>query len=345
MKPRKVPRFSHLLALLLSGLISGCILIVPLAPARSAPAPKPVMQPALAPPTPDRYAGLTIDDLSTRSYGEGELRVEQVLATGAAFTRTLISYESDGIKIYGFMNVPLGDGPFPVVIINHGYVDPAIYRTLTYTTRYADALANAGFIAIHPNFRGYPPSQEGPNEFRTGFAIDVLNLVALVRKLGGQPGPLEKANPAAIGLWGHSMGGGVTLRALTVDAEIRAAVLYGAMSGDEQRNHDRILVFTNGLRGQWTEGEAPSAADLQRISPSYHLDRIAAAVSIHHGEFDQQVPLSWSVELCDQLQALGKTVECYVYAGAPHTFGGETDALFIRRTIDFFQRELQPDAQ
>jgi hypothetical protein len=46
-----------------------------------------VIQLALAPPTPDRYAGLTIDDLTARSYGDGELRVEQALATGAAFTR------------------------------------------------------------------------------------------------------------------------------------------------------------------------------------------------------------------------------------------------------------------
>ena len=43
--------------------------------------------------------------------------------------------------IYGFMNVPNADGPHPVIIALHGYIDPAIYQTLDYTTRYADALA------------------------------------------------------------------------------------------------------------------------------------------------------------------------------------------------------------
>jgi uncharacterized protein len=344
MKERRATQPFHILAVLLLGLLSGCTIATPVLYINDAPAPPlPTWQPALAPPTPDRYAGLTIDDLTARDYGDGEFFVEQILATGPAFTRTLISYASDGLKVYGFMNVPHGDGPFPVVIVNHGYVDPGVYRTLTYTTRYADALATAGFLAIHPNFRGYPPSQDGPNEFRTGFAIDVLSLVGLVRKLGGQPGPLDKANPAAIGLWGHSMGGGVTLRAITVDGGVQAALLYGSMSGDERRNHERILFFTGGQNGQWAEDEEPSPADLQRISPSYHLDRITAAVSIHHGEFDQQVPLAWSVELCEQLQTLGKRVECFVYSGGPHTFSGDMDQLFIQRTIAFFQRELQAE--
>jgi dipeptidyl aminopeptidase/acylaminoacyl peptidase len=321
--------------------IAGCTLSVqPAIELPAAAGPPPAIQPALAPPTPERYAGLAIADLAARSYGDGELRVEQLLAVTDAFTRTLISYPSDGVTIYGFMNVPQGDGPFPVVIVNHGYVDPAVYHTLTYTTRYADALARAGFVAIHPNFRGYPPSQDGPNEFRTGFAIDVLNLVGLVRRLGGQPGSLRQADPSAIGLWGHSMGGGVSLRSVVVDPAIKAVVLYGAMSGDEQRNHDRILFFSGGQRGQWEEGEAPSAADLARISPINFLDRINAAVSIHHGELDDQVPLAWSVELCGLLERLDKTVECFIYPGAPHTFGGETDQIFIERTIDFFRREL-----
>ena len=243
-----------------------------------------------------------------------------------------------------------GDGQaqrFPVVIVNHGYIDPAVYSTLTYTTRYADALASAGYVAIHPNFRNYPPSDPGPNEFRVGYAVDVLNLVALVKRLGGEPGPLLRADGAAIGLWGHSMGGGVSLRALAVDGAMReearlgidAAVLYGAMSGDEQRNHDRILFFSNGARGSWT-GDPPSAADLARLSANDHLAGIDAAVSIHHGALDDQVPLWWSEELCSRLQALGKAVECFTYEGQPHTFVGAGDALFLQRTLDFFDRHL-----
>ena len=85
-------------------------------------------------PTPDPFAEFTVDGLTARTYGEGELQVEEVLNVTNAFTRTLITYPSDGLTIYGFMNVPKGEGPFPVVLVLHGYVDPARYNTLTYTT-------------------------------------------------------------------------------------------------------------------------------------------------------------------------------------------------------------------
>ena len=294
------------------------------------------------PDSPDLYAGWTIPELTRRSYGEGELRVESVLDVTDAFTRTLIAFDSDGLTIYGFMDVPSGDGPFPVVIVNHGYVDPGVYSTLTYTTHYADALARAGYVAIHPNLRGYPPSEDGPNPVRAGFAVDVLNLIAHVREQAGRRGdPLEQADGDSIGLWGHSMGGGITRRVLVVSPDVDAAVLYGSMSGDEQANHDRILYFTGGARGNWDEGEAPSARELLLLSPDNYLDRVRAAVSIHHGALDDQVTLEWSESLCARLRELGKSVECLTYEDQPHTFIGDGDALFIRRMIRFFGRHLK----
>lgn len=308
--------------------------------------PPPTATPTVTPsptatPTPDPYAAFTVDGLTARTYGEGELRIEQTLNVTNAFTRTLVTYPSDGLTIYGFMNIPKGEGPFPVVLVLHGYVDPAIYTTLTYTTRYADALARAGYLVIHPNFRNWPPSDSGPETYRVGQAVDVLDLIALVQKQGGQPGPLQQADPGRIGLWGHSMGGGISQRVLTVSDDVDAAVLYGAMSGDEALNHQRILFFTNGVRGLWDEGEAPPAEALQRISPVNYLDRITAAVSIHHGEFDEQVPLAWSEDLCQRLQDLQKPVECFTYAGQPHTFVGEGDQLFIQRVREFYDRHLK----
>jgi len=286
--------------------------------------------------TPDPYAGLAIADLAGRTYGGGELRIEETLNVYGEFTRHLVSYPSDGLTVYGFMNVPGGEGPFPVVIVLHGYVDPSIYQTLTYTTRYADALASAGYLVIHPNLRNYPPSGEGPNPFRIGFAIDVLNLIALTKEQGGA---LSVANPEAIGVWGHSMGGGISLRVITVSPDVRAAVLYGSMSGDERRNFERIFIWSGGQSGE-AELDTPEEA-LARISPIYHLDRLSAAVSIHHGEQDEVVPLEWSTELCGRVQALGKPVECFAYSGQPHTFQGEGDQLFIQRTIEFFDAQLK----
>jgi len=290
--------------------------------------------------TPDPYFAWTIDYLTDRQYGGGEIQVQETLLVTSYYTRTLITYPSDDLEIYGFVNVPRGEGPFPVVIALHGYIEPAIYQTLDYTTGYADALARAGFLVLHPNLRGYPPSDEGENLFRVGMAVDVLNLIALVQEHSGKPGLLEKADTAAIGLWGHSMGGGIATRVITVNPAVRAAVLYAAMSGDERQNYEAIQSWSDGLRG--LDELAFPEEQLVRVSPIYYLEQIQAAVSIHHGISDELVPLEWSQDLCQRLQNLGKSVECFDYPKMPHTFYGEGNDLFNQRVIEFFNRQLRP---
>jgi dipeptidyl aminopeptidase/acylaminoacyl peptidase len=263
------------------------------------------------------------------------------MAVTQAFTRTMFAYPSDGLNIFGFMDVPRrGQPPYPVVIALHGYIDPSTYNTLDYTTRYADSLANAGYLVLHPNLRGYLPSDSGSNLLRVGMAIDVLNLIALVKQQSGLPGPLQLADSNAIGLWGHSMGGGISIRVLTVSRDVRAAVLYAPMSGDEKQNFTAINQWSGGTRGL-EEVEIPDQ-ELLTISPIFYLDRIQAAISIHHGENDQLIPPEWSADLCQRLQNLGKDVECFTYPGQLHTFSGEGELLLKQRVIDFFNRKLRP---
>ena len=290
-------------------------------------------------PTPDPYAPWSVDYLRLRAYGGGQIEFLEVMQQNLYFTRYLMRYPSDGLNIYGFADVPNDEGPHPVIIALHGYIDPAIYYTLDYTTHYADAISSAGYIVLHPNLRGYAPSDNGENLFRVGMAIDVLNLIALVQAQTGGPDPLRTGMPDRIGMWGHSMGGGITTRVLTVTDDVRAAVLYGAMSGDERKNYEAILGWSGQTRGL-EELNVPTE-NLNRISPMYFFQNISAAVSIHHGTADATVPLDWSVLTCDQLTSLGKSVECIYYQDMPHTFYGAGDEEFIQNTVQFFNQHLQ----
>jgi len=289
--------------------------------------------------TPDPYAGLTIEDLRARSYGGGEITVHETMAATEAFTRLLISYPSDGLEIYGFLNVPTGEGPFPVAIVLHGYIDPEVYSTLAYTTRYADTLARAGYVTFHPNLRGYPPSDDGPNAFYVGMAIDVLNLLTLIREHAGEEGPLATANAEAIGMMGHSMGGGITWRVLTVDQGVGAAILYAGMHADERINYEQLRIWSGGTRGS-SELATPEQ-DLARISPATYLEDIVAPVSIHHSIHDGTVPVAWSEDLAARMEELGKPVELFLYQNTPHTFNGASDALFMERMVAFFDQHLK----
>ena len=306
------------------------------------PFPTATQTPTLIPtssPTADPYYSWSIDYLRSRAYGGGQIEFLEVMTQNLYFTRYLMRYPSDGLNIYGFADIPNDEEPYPVIIALHGYIDPAIYSTLDYTTHYADALASAGYIVLHPNLRGYAPSDGGDNLFRVGMAIDVLNLIALIQSQSGGTDPLRTARADEIGMWGHSMGGGVTTRVLTISDDIRAAVLYAAMSGDEQKNYEAIRQWSGQTRGL-DELNIPTEA-LNRISPMYFFQNITAAVSIHHGTADATVPLDWSVTTCEQLTSLSKNVQCVYYQDMPHTFYGTGDEEFIQNTVQFFNQYLK----
>ncbi len=299
---------------------------------------------ATAIPTAVPYYAYSIDYLTGRAYGDGQLEIVETLAENSWFTRYLFRYTSDGLWIYGFLNVPVaegpaGPGPYPVIIALHGYIDPAIYATLDYTTEYADGLARAGYIVFHPNLRNYPPSDEGDNLFRVGMAIDVLNLIGLVQTQWGQFPLLAQAAPEQLGMWGHSMGGGIITRVITVTDKVLAAVLYAPMSGDERQNFEGINGWSDGLRGNEELAVPLEALDI--ISPAYFFDRITTPISLHHGRADELVPLTWSLQTCAALQALYKPVECTYYDDMPHTFYGEGNDTFVANVILFFNRVLK----
>lgn len=286
-------------------------------------------------PTPSPHQSLYVESLRNREYGKGELRIEQTLQVTSAFTRTLISFDSDGLKVYGFMNTPKGSGPFPVVLVLHGYVNPRAYRTpYTYTQRYADMLARAGFLVIHPDYRGHGRSEGGEeqdNLFRIGYAVDVMNLIAYAKRL-------PNADPNAIGLLGHSMGGGIATRVLTLSKDVKAAVLYGAMSADEQANTKQISeVFRAGAR--IPEQDVP-LSEYAPISPINYLGDITAAIEIHHGGRDDQVPLAWSRDLNARLKLLGKDVMLYEYPRAGHSLQGRDLSVMMERVTAFFRERL-----
>jgi dipeptidyl aminopeptidase/acylaminoacyl peptidase len=308
------------------------------------PTPMPTRRPSLTPITtptftPAPYEQYTISSLRSRTYGGGQIELTAKMDENKLFKRYSFTYPSDGLNIYGFMNVPQGQGAFPVIIMIHGKADLATYSTLDYSTPYADRLASAGYIVLHPNLRNYPPSDTGDNLYRVGMAIDILNLIALVKTTGGLSGPLAKADPASIGLWGHSMGGGIVLRTITVSTDVKAALLYAPLSGDEKLNFEGFFDGPDNPQADIESQTNPIA--WFHISPFYSFNNITAAVSIHQGRKDDTVLPEWTDVTCQRLRALGKTVYCVDYPEMNHAFSGLEDRRFITLSIIFFNVYLK----
>jgi len=296
-------------------------------------------------------AGYTIEGLRARLYPGGAIRVRSILTATNVFTRYYIDYPSDGLTVTGIVQVPPGRGPFPVIILNHGYISPNEYWSGADTWNAAEYLNRRGYLTVAPDFRNWGESDPGNSFFGTGPVIDVLNLI-------GSLSSLPEADPGRVGMWGHSMGGGVTTKAIAIDARIKAAVLYAPVSADDA---DLLVRWGTGCKGGQSDESAGGCAGadmlngsidrslylayqeaassppfLYQLSPIHYLDRVIAPVQIHIGTADTRTPPEWAAAIYRALQGAGKEVEYFTYAGQGHTLQDEQWRLFMERVADFF---------
>src|SRR3954451_4412210 len=143
----------------------------------------------------------------------------------------------------GMLNLPKGAGPFPVVILNHGYYPLDVYQTGNGSKLAADYLANRGFLTLAPDFRSHTGSDDAPNLFRAGHVIDTLNLIPLAQKL-------PEAHPGKVGMWGHSNGGAITAKAIVISDQIAAAVIYSPASSNIVEDYQFRVARSRARAGQ-----------------------------------------------------------------------------------------------
>ena len=307
----------------------------------------------------------TIDGLRQHDFQGGKIHIRSKLDENDKYTSYLIDYPSDGLTITGVMQAPVGEGPFPVILMNHGFFSRGVYNSGDGTDRASAFLAEHGYITLASDYRSWGDSDIGYSFFYSGLVIDVINLLNAVPSL-------PKADPERIGIWGHSMGGGVTMKVLTIDPRVKAAVLYSPVSADDA---DIIERWGMGCFGNIAEGEkiigcnssdvipenlplnlqdayrfAASDADtLKRIAPYYHLDYVTVPIQIHYGTEDGKfiggTPPQWSVKLTQALRDTGKEVELLQYEGEGHSFVGQPWFDFMTRTLRFFDEHVKNDSR
>ena len=297
---------------------------------------------------------MTIEAMRQRTYPGSPITLEQTLPAGGNYSRYIASYYSEGLKIYGLLTVPYGDPPpagWPVVIFNHGYIPADIYRTTSRYVAYVDAIARHGYIVFKPDYRGHGDS-EGVARGAYGspdYVVDVLNAMASMKTL-------PQADPSRMGMWGHSMGGYITLRAMVISPDIKVGVIWAGVVASypdliSQWHVTPVAPGTpsptpsgRGWRGGWMQTYGSPDQNPQfwdSISANSYLRDLSGPLQLHHGTADHEVPLIFSQTLYDQVRAAGGTVDLYVYPGADHNLA-EPFSLAMQRTLTFFDRYLKP---
>lgn len=320
------------------------------------PAPTDVPVPTETPlPSPTPRNELMIDVQREREYPGSEVVIEQTLAPGSNYNRYVASYQSDGLKIYAMLTVPRGEKPvtgWPVIIFNHGYIAPSVYRTTERYVDYVDRIARSGYVVFRSDYRGHG-SSEGVARGGYGspdYTIDVLNAVGTMKKY-------PDADPKRIGMWGHSMGGYISLRALVIDPSIKAASIWAG-----------VVATYPDMMSKWrrpTTGSAPNVPPSSSsgrswrnslvneygtpeenpefwasISANSYLAEVSAPIQLHHGTADTSVPLVFSELLYDQILAVDGNAELFKYPGDNHNISANF-ATAMARTVAFFDQYVK----
>ena len=292
--------------------------------------------------------------MRAKVYPGSDLAIESTLPAGPGYSRYVVSYLSDGLKLFGLLTVPIGDKPaggWPVILLNHGYIPPAEYSTDQSYARIVAPLAEAGYTLFKPDYRGNGNSPGTPSQvyISPDYVTDSLNALASIKKY-------KDANPDKIGVWGHSMGGNITLHELVITRDFKAAVIMSGVVGSFNNILDwwTVRVATGVLTTQndlLTDQLVQQMVSLHgtpqtdpgywnAIDPTYFISDIDAPVQIQVGSADVVVPPSFSQELATQLQNAGKGMTYHLYPGADHNLSPDTPAA-MAEAISFFNQYLK----
>lgn len=344
-----------LAATLLLGACSGSDDDAPAAepPATSAPAATPsatatpsapAEQPAEElPPVRDR---LSLPALMREPVSAGRLRETAVEYSTDAYTRSRVTYRSgrgeDAVVVSGVLLRPRGRGPFPGIVLNHGYIEPSVYEPGQGLAREQDYLARAGFAVLHTDYRGHagsePPVGPYDRETRLGYTRDAA---AAVRALEREP----YVDADRMAMLGRSMGGGVTLNALVAHPGlVDAAVVYASVSSDYLEN---LRWFTEPNRPEELTGlferlGTPRANPraYRDLSSRSYFDRVTEPVLLHHGTVDETCPPRWARATQRLLDRAGVQARTQWWEGEGHTFYAAWERS-MEQTVRFLRRQLR----
>jgi carboxymethylenebutenolidase len=263
-----------------------------------------------------RAGAITVGGISGLTMAETLLpryaRAETIAADDGRMEASRVGYPSPGGtsgEMRGYLVAPVGDGPFPAVLVIHEN------RGLNpYVEDVARRVAVAGFLALAPDglspVGGYPGNDDDGRALQRALdpielGRDMLNGARFLKSH-----PLSNGRLGAIGFcWGGSM----TYRlAILLGEDLRAGVPF--------------------------YGSPP---------PAKEVARIRASLLVHSAEDDARVNAGWP-ELEAALGAAGVSYVRHVYPGTRHGFHNDSTprydapaaALAWERTLAFLRREL-----
>lgn len=278
---------------------------------------------------------------------ESTIEIGEVIKETPKFNSYLFSYKFDPTltkskerKVTGVINIPNGEGKFPLIVMLRGYVDQKIYKSGDGTRRAGEYFAEQGFITVAPDFLGYGGSDtEAYDIFESRFQTYTTSLV-LLNSLSSIPN-FDKRN---ISIWGHSNGGHLALAMLEITGKNYPTVLWAPNSQkfpysiiyylDEAADEGKLIITKL--------ADFMDSYDAKEYSIRNYFGKInpSTPIEIHQGLADDAIPISWSNSLVKLLEDQKIKVDYFKYKGADHNLNPSWNDV-VNESLNFFQKNLK----
>ncbi len=244
----------------------------------------------------------------------------------------------DGLPLHGFLTLPTGTQPFPLVVVvhggPHGVADQWGYEPEV------QMLANRGYAVLQVNYRGSGGYGEkfierGYRQWGLSMQDDVTDATRWAVKQG-------YADGKRICLYGGSYGGYAALEGVVREPDLyQCAIGYAGVydlrvqlgGSDTRRSSDGLQYLHRVLGTDYN--------DLLRRSPLGGVSRIKANLLLAHGKEDPRVPFMNFREFTQALDANHITYESLVEDHEGHGFFLPAHRLeFYTRMLDFLDRNI-----
>ncbi len=223
--------------------------------------------------------------------------------------RELTATAPDGYPVHGWVLVPDGDGPHPVLLAIHGgpqsrYVSSffdefQVYAEAGYAVVACNPRGSAGYGSAH--------ARAIQGEFGVKDAADVLAFLEFA--VASVPG-LDRAR---VGVMGGSYGGYLTAWLTTIDHRWAGAIV------------ERAYLDPAGFVGSSDIGwffqhqyNGTPGAQWDAQSPMVAAHRVTTPTLVLHSELDLRCPLSEALRYYTTLKLQGTPVELLVFPGETH---------------------------
>jgi len=244
--------------------------------------------------------------------------------------KSIAFQDKQGRKIVGTLLIPEGKGPFPAVIVCHGFKGN---RNEKHIKAIAEAISDKGLVTLRADFTKEPGESSLPfADMTVSYELEVLDQAVNYLKT------LPEVNQEKIGLTGHSLGGLLVAWYTAAHPEIKAAApLSGVYSFPRLLERRRGEGITRGLKEEAEEKgfvyvysksqkrdlkiRDAFFQDAQKYEMDEVIDSLVGPILVVAGTADEAVTIDHAQHYYDR--AFSKEKQLKIIKGADHSYTKE----------------------